>query len=91
MRLFEREPASADASLQEDAAPMARPKYYYRRRLKSAELLPVVGAAVGAAALVFYLARVFAQRTPLEPRDEPRDEPRARTPAARGKRDGGTG
>ena len=41
------------------------PQYYYRRDLSAAELLPAVGAAVGAALVTFYVARVLIQRTPL--------------------------
>ena len=39
--------------------------YYYRRELEIRELLPAVGAAVGAGLVVFYIARLFLQRTPL--------------------------
>ncbi len=54
------------------------PTYHYRRRLELKETLPAVGAAVGAAGVVFYLARLLLQRTPLvaeAPRDliAPRD------------------
>ncbi|MDQ6831337.1 MAG: hypothetical protein M3081_20950 [Gemmatimonadota bacterium] len=48
-----------------------RTEYYYRRPLRAAELLPVIGAAVGAGIVTFYFARMIAQRTPLVPR-EPR-------------------
>ena len=41
------------------------PRYYYRRSLSVRELLPAVGAAVGAAVVTFYVARLFIQRTPL--------------------------
>ena len=45
--------------------------FSYRRDLTSEELLPAVGAAVGAgvavAFAVFYLARTRLQRTPLQP------------------------
>ena len=40
-------------------------EYYYRRELEFRELLPAVGAAVGAGLVVFYIARLFLQRTPL--------------------------
>lgn len=40
-------------------------KYYYRRSLSVRELLPAVGAAVGAALVTFYVVRLFIQRTPL--------------------------
>ncbi len=39
--------------------------YYYRRPLSLKEALPAVGAAVGAGVVVFYLARLFLQKTPL--------------------------
>lgn len=39
--------------------------YYYRRPLRLRELAPAIGAAVGAGAAAFYLARVILQRTPL--------------------------
>jgi hypothetical protein len=40
-------------------------EYYYRRDLEFRELLPALGAAVGAGLVVFYIARLFIQRTPL--------------------------
>jgi hypothetical protein len=40
----------------------------YRRELTLKELLPAVGAALGAGIAVFYLARTMLQRTPLPPR-----------------------
>jgi hypothetical protein len=40
-------------------------EYYYRRELEFRELLPAVGAAVGAGLVVFYIARLLLQRTPL--------------------------
>ena len=40
-------------------------RYYYRRSLSVRELLPAVGAAVGAALVTFYVARLFIERTPL--------------------------
>ncbi len=50
-------------------APMPHITYYYRRRLRSREVLAVLGIAAGAAlgvfAVTFYIARMFAQRTPL--------------------------
>ncbi|MDB4951158.1 MAG: hypothetical protein JWM27_3807 [Gemmatimonadetes bacterium] len=42
----------------------------YRRKLTLKETLPALGAAVGAAAGVFYLARIVMQRTPLVPSRE---------------------
>lgn len=44
-------------------------KYFYRRSLTGRELLPAIGVAVGAGLAVFYIARLFAQRTPLLPKD----------------------
>jgi len=41
------------------------PRYYYRRSLSVRELLPAVGAAVGAALVTFYVARLLIERTPL--------------------------
>jgi hypothetical protein len=46
-------------------APPATP-YTYRRQLGVRELLPAVGAAVGAGLVAFYVAAVFLQRTPLD-------------------------
>jgi hypothetical protein len=40
-------------------------KYYYRRSLSLRELVPALGAAVGAAAVTFYVAKLFLERTPL--------------------------
>jgi hypothetical protein len=42
-----------------------QPAYWYRRSLRPLELLPAVGAAVGAGLAAFYLARLFLERTPL--------------------------
>jgi hypothetical protein len=39
--------------------------YYYRRSLSRSEVLPAIGAAIGAAAAAFYLARLVLQKTPL--------------------------
>jgi hypothetical protein len=54
--------------------------YHYRRNLAPAELLPAAGAAAVAAVVVFYIARLLLQRTPLlEPRPNdasPRDRER---------------
>lgn len=41
-------------------------RYYYRRSLSVRELLPAVGAAVGAAVVTFYIARRLIERTPLQ-------------------------
>lgn len=51
--------------------------YYYRRRLRSRELLAVLGLSAGAAAgvfaVTFYFVRMFVQRTPLLPPDSSTD------------------
>jgi len=52
------------------------PKYYYRRSLSVRELLPAVGAAVGAALVTFYVVRLFIERTPLNPAPRADDAPR---------------
>ena len=39
--------------------------YSYRRPLSGRELLPALAIGVGAGLLAFYVARLFAQRTPL--------------------------
>jgi hypothetical protein len=57
-----------------------RESYYYRRRLSGRDLLPALAIGVGAGLVAFYIARLFAQRTPLM--DSPRRGPRARTHAA---------
>ncbi|HEY2855752.1 MAG TPA: hypothetical protein VGJ18_23145 [Gemmatimonadaceae bacterium] len=41
------------------------PKYYYRDSLTIRELAPAIGAAVAAAAVTFYLAKLFLERKPL--------------------------
>src|SRR2546423_15458849 len=40
-------------------------KYYYRRSLTVRELLPAVGAAVGAPVVAFFVVKLFMERTPL--------------------------
>ena len=42
-------------------------EYFYRRSLSARELLPAIGAGVAVGMIAFYLARLFAQRTPLAP------------------------
>lgn len=39
--------------------------YYYRRPLALGELLPAIGAGIGAGLVAFYLARLYLQKTPL--------------------------
>jgi hypothetical protein len=43
--------------------------YVYRRPLSLTESLPAVGAGVAAGLAVFYVARLFLQRTPLLPEE----------------------
>lgn len=40
-------------------------EYYFRRSMTARELLPAIGAGLAAGAAVFYLTRLFLQRTPL--------------------------
>ncbi len=49
-------------------APRTKSEYVYRRRLEAAELLPALGVGVGVGAVAFYIAYLFLQRTPLEPK-----------------------
>jgi hypothetical protein len=42
-------------------------EYFYRRSLRTRELLPAIGIGVAAAVLAFYVARIVIQRTPLAP------------------------
>lgn len=49
-------------------APRTKSEYVYRRRLDPGDLLPAIGVGVGVGALAFYVAYLFLQRTPLEPR-----------------------
>ena len=49
-------------------APRTKSEYVYRRRLDAGELLPAITVGVGVGALAFYVAYLFLQRTPLEPR-----------------------
>ena len=56
---------SAQTDPQRPTSAFAEPKYYYRRPLSARELLPALGAAVGAGLVVFYLTKVFLERTPL--------------------------
>ena len=43
----------------------ARESYDYRRTLRGSELLPALAVGVGVGLLAFYVARLFAQRTPF--------------------------
>lgn len=49
----------------EDRPSVPAASYYYRRSLRLQELLPAIGAGVGAGLAAFYLARLMLQRTPL--------------------------
>lgn len=44
-----------------------RHNYYYRRPLTSRDLLPALAVGIGAGLVAFYVARLFAERTPLLP------------------------
>jgi hypothetical protein len=54
-----------------DSGDHDRDRYYYRRRLNGGELLPAIGTGVVVGLLVFYVARLVAQRTPLAPERRP--------------------
>jgi hypothetical protein len=43
--------------------------YVYRRPLSGRELLPALGVGVAAGLVAFYVARLFAERTPLLPEE----------------------
>ena len=51
-------------------APRTKNEYVYRRRLEPTDLLPAIGVGVGVGLFAFYVAYLFLQRTPLEPRHE---------------------
>ena len=61
-------PAFEKHSRREDAGT----RYYYRRPLRFRELLPAIGAGIGAGLVAFYLTRLMLQRTPLEVERRPR-------------------
>jgi hypothetical protein len=46
--------------------PRVTSSYYFRRALTPRELLPAVGAAIGAGLAAFYVAKLLLQRTSLE-------------------------
>ncbi|MEJ7758494.1 MAG: hypothetical protein WKF55_02755 [Gemmatimonadaceae bacterium] len=50
--------------------------YYYRRKLKAAELMPAVGVGIAAGLVGFYLVQLLVQRTPLVPPHAPVTEPK---------------
>ena len=51
-----------------NAKPSHENEYVYRRRLEPTELLPAIGVGVGVGAIAFYIAYLFLQRTPLDPK-----------------------
>jgi hypothetical protein len=60
-----------------------RPTYVARRSLGPRDLATAGGIAAGVATVVFYLASLWLQRTPLEPSaDEGGGRPRGRPPRA---------
>lgn len=60
-------------------APRIRTEYVYRRKLHPRELLPAVGVGLGVGAFAFYIAYLFLQRTPLDPRLSPASAPAKRS------------
>jgi len=52
------------------------PKYYYRRSLSVRELLPVIGAALGAAFVTYYVVKLFIERRPIDHQGRLDDAPR---------------
>jgi hypothetical protein len=56
---------SAQSDPRRSASAIAESKYYYRRSLSGRDLLPAIGAAIGAGVVVFYLTKLFLERTPL--------------------------
>jgi hypothetical protein len=75
-------------SAQSDPRPAAASdldqRYDYRRSLSVRELLPAIGAAVGAAVVTFYIARLFIERTPLQLQSSDDDAPRLTLRSSRG-------
>jgi hypothetical protein len=67
---------SAQSDPRRAEAPDVDQNYYYRRSLSVRELLPAVGAAVGAAVATFYIVRLFIERTPLQVEAGVDDAPR---------------
>ena len=41
--------------------------YVYRRKLETRELIPAIGAGIVTGLAVFYVAKLFLERTPLLP------------------------
>lgn len=54
-------------------------EYTYQRPLSVREQLPAIGAGIVTGLLAFYVARIFIQRTPLDPGHRP-EHLRARPP-----------
>ena len=67
---------SAQIDPRRPTSALAEAKYYYRRSLSARELLPALGAGVGAGLVAFYLTKLFLERTPLGPRDDQSGRPR---------------
>lgn len=62
------EEREAPAHMLKREIPRTKTEYVYRRRLAPTELLPAIGVGVGVGAIAFYIAYLFLQRTPLEPK-----------------------
>jgi hypothetical protein len=54
--------------------------YVYRRPLSGRELLPAIGVGVVAGLAAYYVARLFAERTPLLPEERRRGKHHASGP-----------
>ena len=55
-------PAKSDPRVQ-----LAGSEYFYRRALSARAMLPAIGVGVAAGLAVFYIARLYLERTPLVP------------------------
>lgn len=49
-----------------DEGGRTRPRYYFRRDLSASELLVPAAIGAGVGLVVFYLARLLEQRTPID-------------------------
>ena len=67
---------SAQSDPRRPRSAVTETKYYYRRSLSVRELLPAIGAALGAGVVVFYLTKLFLERTPLEVDSHASEPPR---------------